>query len=86
MEMSRPIESNEASVGSVVANLQAAAMHVGQSVAHHEVCVPGAARHFAENEKDRKQKNQENGYRPFPEESHRELFHPLKSASSQDWS
>ena len=47
MEMSRPIESDEPSVRSVVANLQAAAMHVGQGVAHHAVNVFGAARHFA---------------------------------------
>jgi hypothetical protein len=84
MEMSRPVESDEASVRSVVANLQAAAMHVGQGVAHHEVCVPRAARHFAQNKKDREQKNQENGKRPFPEVSHRELFHRLKSVGSQD--
>lgn len=84
VEMIGTVESHEASVRSVVPNLQAAAMHVGQGIAQHEVCVPGATRHFAKNEKDGKQKNQEYGNRPFPEESHRELFHPLKSASSQD--
>ena len=80
----RAIESDEACVRGVVANLEAAAMHVGQGVAHHAVNVLGAARHFAQNEKDREQEHQKNGNRPFPEVSHRELFRPLRSASSRD--
>jgi hypothetical protein len=80
------IESDEAGVRSVVADFERASVHVGQGITHHAVNVLGAARHFAEDEKDREQENQENGKRPFPEVSHRELFHLLKSVSSQDWS
>ena len=47
VEVSRTVESEEASVGSGVADFQRAAVHVGQGIAHHEVGVSGAARHFA---------------------------------------
>ncbi len=47
MEVISTVESEEASVGSIVADLERAAVHVGQGIAEHAVGVLGAAGHFA---------------------------------------
>jgi len=47
VEMICAIESEEAGVGSIVTNLQVAAMHVGQGIAQHAVGVLRATGHFA---------------------------------------
>ena len=84
VEMIGAIESHEPRVGSVVADFQIAAVHVGQGIAHHAVSVLGAARHFAEHEERGDQQHQKNGDRPFPEKTHRYKFHSLFMAAKRN--
>ena len=65
------VESEESSVGSIIADLERAAVHVGQGIAQHAVSVLGAAGHLAKKQKSRNQQDQENANCPFPEETHR---------------
>jgi hypothetical protein len=53
VEMIRAIEGHQACIRSVVADLQGAAMHVGQGIADHAVGVLGAPGHLAKNEEKR---------------------------------
>ena len=67
----RAVESQEEGVGSIVADFERAAMHVGQGITEHAVSVLGTAGHLGENEERGQQKHQENANCPFPEETHR---------------
>ena len=65
------IESEEPSVGSIIADLERAAVHVRQCITDHAVSILGAAGHLAEKQEHGQQKHQENANRPFPKETHR---------------
>ena len=71
------VERKQASVGSVVADFERAAVHMGQGIAKHAVGVFGTARHFAEHKERSQQNEQEDRDRTFPEERHYELFQAL---------
>jgi hypothetical protein len=85
MEMIGAIESEESSVGSIIADLERAAMHMGQGIAQHAVGVLGAAGHFAQKEKNDEQKDQENPNCPFPEECHCKLFCSLNNMCARNF-
>jgi hypothetical protein len=84
VEMICTVEVEEAGVGSVVADFERAAMHVGQGIAEHAIGVLGTAGHLAKKEKGHQQQDQKTANCPFPKESHRKLFHPLSGAVLRD--
>jgi acetyl esterase/lipase len=59
--------AERARIGGVVADLEGAAVHMGQGIANHTVDILGAAGHLRENEEHGEQEDQENGDCPFPE-------------------
>jgi hypothetical protein len=78
------VESEEASVRSVVADFERAAMHMGHGVTEHAVSVLGAAGHLAKQEKGHEQKDQKTANCPFPKESHRKLFRPSSDTTGHN--
>jgi hypothetical protein len=57
VEAARAIECDEAGIGSVVADFEIAAMHVGKSIADHVESIFGPARHEAEKDVHTHQKS-----------------------------
>jgi hypothetical protein len=70
VEVIGTVESDQPRVGSVVADFERAAVHMGQGIADHAVGIFGAACHLAEKEERGEQKQQESGNGAFPKESH----------------
>jgi hypothetical protein len=79
VEAADAVQRYDAGIGGVAADLQGAAMHVGQGVAGHTVSVFRASGHNGKTDESHDDKRAQNASHPFHETLHIKLFQLLAS-------